>query len=99
VVLIASLLMAASVGCYTYSVGSVCFECCRIECGEAERVARGRHGIISSIRHQKLTNFRQDEQQLCCCLIALSAVRSFFAQQDHMQVFKFVLDCLDVFHI
>ena len=73
-VLIASLLMAASVGCYTYSVGSVCFECCRIECGEAERVARGRHGIISSIRHQKLTNFRQDEQQLCCCLIALSAV-------------------------
>ena len=24
---------------------------------------------------------------------------SFFAQQDHMQVFKFVLDCLDVFHM
>ena len=28
-----------------------------------------------------------------------NTVRSFFAQQDHMQVFKFVLDCLDVFHI
>ncbi len=28
-----------------------------------------------------------------------STMRSFFAQQDHMQVFKFVLDCLDVFHI
>ena len=26
-------------------------------------------------------------------------MRSFFAQQDHMQVIKFVLDCLDVFHI
>ena len=26
-------------------------------------------------------------------------MRSFLAQQDHMQVFKFVLDCLDVFHI
>ena len=26
-------------------------------------------------------------------------MRSFFAQQDHMQVFKFVLDCLDVFQI
>ena len=25
--------------------------------------------------------------------------RSFFAQQDHMQAFKFVLDCLDVFQI
>ncbi len=28
-----------------------------------------------------------------------NTMRSFFAQQDHMQVFKFVLDCLDVFHI
>ena len=28
-----------------------------------------------------------------------SPMRSVFAQQDHMQVFKFVLDCLDVFHI
>ena len=28
-----------------------------------------------------------------------STMRSIFAQQDHMQVFKFVLDCLDVFHI
>ncbi len=26
-------------------------------------------------------------------------MRSFLAQQDHMQVFKFVLDCLDIFHI
>jgi len=26
-----------------------------------------------------------------------NTMRSFFAQQDHMQVFKFVLDCLDVF--
>ena len=26
-------------------------------------------------------------------------MRSFFAQRDHMQVFKFVLDCLDVFQI
>ena len=26
-------------------------------------------------------------------------MKSFFAQQDHMQVFKFVLDCLDVFQI
>ena len=26
-------------------------------------------------------------------------MRSFFAQQDHMQVFKLVLDCLDVFQI
>ena len=24
-----------------------------------------------------------------------NTMRSFFAQQDHMQVFKFVLDCLD----
>ncbi len=28
-----------------------------------------------------------------------NTMRSFFAQQDHMQVFKFVLDCLDVFQI
>ncbi len=28
-----------------------------------------------------------------------NTMRSFFAQQDHMQVFKFVLDCLDVCHI
>jgi len=28
-----------------------------------------------------------------------NTMRSFLAQQDHMQVFKFVLDCLDVFHI
>ena len=28
-----------------------------------------------------------------------NTMRSFFAQQDHMQVFKFVLDCLDVFYI
>ncbi len=28
-----------------------------------------------------------------------NTMRSFFAQQDHMQVLKFVLDCLDVFHI
>ena len=28
-----------------------------------------------------------------------NTMRSFCAQQDHMQVFKFVLDCLDVFHI
>ncbi len=28
-----------------------------------------------------------------------STMRSFFSQQDHMQVFKFVLDCLDVFQI
>ena len=28
-----------------------------------------------------------------------TTMRSFFAQQDHMKVFKFVLDCLDVFHI
>ena len=28
-----------------------------------------------------------------------NTMRSFFAQQDHMQVFKFVLDCLDVFHV
>ena len=27
------------------------------------------------------------------------SLRSLFAQQDHMQVFNFVLDCLDVFHI
>ena len=27
-----------------------------------------------------------------------NTMSSFFAQQDHMQVFKFVLDCLDVFH-
>ncbi len=27
-----------------------------------------------------------------------NTMRSFFAQQDHMQVFKFVLSCLDVFH-
>ena len=26
-------------------------------------------------------------------------LRSSYAQQDHMQVFKFVLDCLDVFQI
>ncbi len=26
-------------------------------------------------------------------------MRSFFAQQDHMQVFKFALSCLDVFQI
>ncbi len=26
-----------------------------------------------------------------------NTMRSFFAQQDHMQVFKFVLDCLDAF--
>ena len=26
-------------------------------------------------------------------------MRSSFAQQDHLQVFKFVLDCLDVFQI
>ena len=25
----------------------------------------------------------------------IDTMRSFFAQQDHMQVFKFVLDCLD----
>ena len=28
-----------------------------------------------------------------------NSMRSLFAQQDHMQVFKFVLDCLDVFQI
>ena len=28
-----------------------------------------------------------------------NTMRSFFVQQDHMQVFKFVLSCLDVFHI
>ncbi len=28
-----------------------------------------------------------------------NTMRSFFAQQDRMQVFKFVLDCLDVFQI
>ena len=26
-------------------------------------------------------------------------MRSFFAQRDHMQVFNFILDCLDVFKI
>ena len=26
-------------------------------------------------------------------------MRSFFAQQDHMQVFKFILDCLDFLNI
>ncbi len=26
-------------------------------------------------------------------------MRSFFVQQDHMQVFKFVLSCLDVFQL
>ncbi len=28
-----------------------------------------------------------------------NTMRSLFAQQDHKQVFKFVLDCLDVLHI
>jgi len=31
-------------------------------------------------------------------LFSTDTMRSFFAQQDHMQVFKFVLSCLDVFH-
>ena len=28
-----------------------------------------------------------------------NSMRTYFAQQDHMQVFKLVLDCLDVFGI
>jgi len=28
-----------------------------------------------------------------------NSMRSFFAQQDHMQLFKFVLSCLDVFQV
>ncbi len=42
-------------------------------------------------------------RQRCAPLFKVSTdtdtMRSFFAQQDHMQVFMFVLSCLDVFHI
>ena len=43
----------------------------------------------------------QAVRQRYASLVSANAdtTRSFFAQQDHMQVFKFVLDCLDVFQI
>ncbi len=44
---------------------------------------------LQAVRHRDAPLFSTDT----------NTMRSFSAQQDHMQVFKFVLDCLDVFHI
>ena len=66
----------------------VCTHCGRMA------VADGLHMIfecpaLQAVRQQYAPLFSTDT----------NTMRSFFAQQDHMQFFRFVLDCLDVFHI
>jgi hypothetical protein len=64
-------------------------DCCQ---GSILRVALLQHHLVAA-------EWKQALMLAQAFLCYTDTLRSFFAQQDHEQVFKFVLSCLDVFQI
>ncbi len=67
----------------------------------ADRVCShcGGHAIADELHMVHECSALQPLRQQYAALFTADTMRSFFAQQDHMQVFNFILDCLEFLNI
>ena len=75
-----------SISCYI-SAAETCFMLPWLTCQQI-RPLKGTSPYCAHLAHMPCVMYRSNSSNMC--------MRAFFAQQDHMQVFHFTVDCLDV---